>query len=377
MAVQIKYDRIRANNKKHSINRILGENMKKLLYITNIPSPYRVQFWNELGKYYDVTVWFEAQNEVNREWIIDGMGNRFKYRFLNSITLGLDNHFTLSVLHLLKKEFFDIYILGSYSSLTEMIAIMWFKWNKKVFFLNSDGGFAKKENFLKKALKKFFISKANFWLSAGSNCTQYLRYYGAERERIYEYPFASIAYEVEDLLPINKVERENFKVDNQLKGKILLTVGQLIPRKGIDILIKAFIKVKEEMKDVSLVIVGSGPEEVNYKDMAKFCEEGDIIFKPFVQMKHLLVYYKVADVFIMPTRYDIWGLVLNEAMSFGLPVIATDMCGAGRDLIEEGENGYIVPVENEEALSHKIMKLLKPKPGFRLNNLMTYLSLLF
>ena len=69
-------------------------------------------------------------------------------------------------------------------------------------------------------------------------------------------------------------------------------------------------------------------------------------------------YYKAADLFVFPTREDIWGLVVNEAMANGLPIITTNKCVAGLELVKEGENGYIVPVEDEEALYQKIILLL-------------------
>ena len=63
--------------------------------------------------------------------------------------------------------------------------------------------------------------------------------------------------------------------------------------------------------------------------------------------------------FVFPTREDIWGLVVNEAMANGLPIITTDKCVAGLELIEDGENGYIVPVENVDMLARKITFLLQ------------------
>ena len=61
---------------------------------------------------------------------------------------------------------------------------------------------------------------------------------------------------------------------------------------------------------------------------------------------------------MLPTREDIWGLVINEAMAYGLPVITTDRCVAGLELVEEGRNGYIVPVEDEQVLADKMRAAL-------------------
>ena len=66
--------------------------------------------------------------------------------------------------------------------------------------------------------------------------------------------------------------------------------------------------------------------------------------------KNILNWYRLADLFVFPTREDIWGLVINEAMSQGLPVITTDKCLAGLELIKQEENGYIVECENKKEL---------------------------
>ena len=76
----------------------------------------------------------------------------------------------------------------------------------------------------------------------------------------------------------------------------------------------------------------------------------NIHFVDFMPKKDLANYYKAADIFVLPTREDIWGLVVNEAMSYGLPVVTTNKCVAGSEMIVNGENGYIVPVENSDAL---------------------------
>ena len=65
-----------------------------------------------------------------------------------------------------------------------------------------------------------------------------------------------------------------------------------------------------------------------------------------------------ADLFCLPTREDIWGLVVNEAMAFGLPVVTTEQCVAGLELVENGINGYLVPIEDPDALSESLNKVL-------------------
>src|SRR5699024_3120969 len=77
-------------------------------------------------------------------------------------------------------------------------------------------------------------------------------------------------------------------------------------------------------------------------------------FVEFLTREELYPHMQMADVLAMPTREDIWGLVVNEAMAFGLPVVSSDQCIAGLEMISDGENGYIVPVDDPAALAEKI-----------------------
>ena len=70
-------------------------------------------------------------------------------------------------------------------------------------------------------------------------------------------------------------------------------------------------------------------------------------------------YYRAADIFAFFTREDIWGLVVNEAMANGLPVVSTDRCIAAVELIRNGENGYVIPTEDVEAMSRAVNSILE------------------
>ena len=135
---------------------------------------------------------------------------------------------------------------------------------------------------------------------------------------------------------------------------MVLFVGQMIHRKGIDILLKA---AQELPDNVAVVLVGSEPTK-EYLDMRKKLNLKNVYFVGFKVKDKLAEYYAAADLFVMPTREDIWGLVINEAMSYGLPIVSTDRCVAALELVENNVNGLIVPVENSVALAKGIIKVL-------------------
>lgn len=332
-----------------------GTDMKKILFLTNIPSPYRGMFFNELGKTVDLTVIYERGNASNRnkKWEKVEQEN-YKAIYLKGINLFAEMAFCPSVLRYIEKKY-DLIILSDYSTPTEMLAIIYMHIKKIPFVLSADGGMAKNDSKLKRWLKKFFISKARAWLSSGDVTTQYLAYYGADISKIYKYPFTSIT----DKDIIDRVSDSDRKLIRNKLGikeqKMILSVGSYIPRKGYDILIKAMQYIPE---DVGVCIVGGKPGH-EYIELKERYRLNNLYFVDFMRKKDLKEYYRAADIFVLPTREDIWGLVINEAMACGLPIITTDKCVAGLELVQDYQNGFIVPVDNPEQLGDKISLLLK------------------
>ncbi len=98
------------------------------------------------------------------------------------------------------------------------------------------------------------------------------------------------------------------------------------------------------------------------REHLNFCKEQDlknIHFVGFQKKEELARYYRAADLLVLPTHSDVWGLVVNEAMACGLPVVTTDQCVAGAELIENGVNGYLVPAWEPEILAQSVNQVLE------------------
>ena len=159
-------------------------------------------------------------------------------------------------------------------------------------------------------------------------------------------------------MPSTSITEEKAALRRELgipQKRMILAVGQCIPRKGFDILLKA---AKDLPEDTALCIVGGEPTE-EYLTLREELGLTQVSFPGFQKKEDLAKYYRAADLFTLPTREDIWGLVVGEAMAYGLPVITTDRCVAGLELVEDGVNGFLVPVEDVEALSEKMRKALQ------------------
>ena len=147
-------------------------------------------------------------------------------------------------------------------------------------------------------------------------------------------------------------ERDALRRELGLEGTTFIYVGRLWWGKGINYLLEAFEAVqRQSAAPVSLLLVGDGPEEVTLRQACAERGIRNVVFAGFQQKPDLPRYYALADVFVFPTLGDPYGLVVDEAMACGLPVISTSAAGEIRDRVEEGVNGYIVPPEDSAALA--------------------------
>lgn len=324
----------------------------KVLFLTNVPSPYRVEFFNELGKLCDLTVLYELEYATDRDknWKANGAVN-FKEVYLKGKRTGTDSALCYSVIEYLKDKTYDVVVIGGYSTPTGMLAIQYLKFKRRRFIISCDGGMVKETKGMKHGLKKYFISAASAWLSTGSNTTEYLINYGADKNNIFIYPFTSVKKEDIDERLLNVEEKNQVREELGIKeNKVIICVGQFIHRKGFDLLIKAMAELP---KEIGVYMVGGEPTE-EYIQLREKYALNNLHFEGFKTKNQLNKYYEAGDLFVLPTREDIWGLVVNEAMAKGLPVITTNKCVAGTELIENDKNGIIVEGDNVNQLAEAV-----------------------
>jgi len=130
-----------------------------------------------------------------------------------------------------------------------------------------------------------------------------------------------------------------------------LFVGRLIESKGLEVLLKAF----QRLPGGELWIVGDGPLRHAMDEAAK--ADARIRVLGYVEGKELEALYADVDALVVPSHYEPWGLVVQEGLANGLPVIATDQVGSAADLVQTGVNGYIVPAGSEEATASAMREL--------------------
>ena len=323
----------------------------KISAFADFPSPYRVEVFKGLAKEYDMLVVFDKVSDQNRNaaWFCKNTG-------LNSISL-LEEAGRMQFEKELKQiKKYDLVLAYDYHIKNAIrLEIDCIK-NKVPYIMNLDGAFIRK-NFIKNIIKRYLVTHAAGYFASGNHAAEYFKYFGADENKIYYHPFTSLHADEVLKEPLSETEKTRYKkklgVD---KSKMVLTIGQFIHRKGFDVLLEAWNKEMDE--SCSLVIVGGGEEENQYRQYIADHNLKNVQLVGFKQKEEIFEYYKAADLFVLPTREDIWGLVINEAMACGLPVISTNMCLGAVELIDNGINGYIVPVNNSNELTEAMKKLL-------------------
>lgn len=335
--------------------------MKTINFVTQNLAPFRMDWMGELQQSFNVNVFHngEYDKRINPLYISN------QYSNLNIINIKRKWGYSF---HKIFKNSYDILLLDGYGFLSQMILIILLKIMRKGYGLSVDGGIIKKESLLKHHIKSYFIKGAAFYLSTSEYTDDFLKHYGVAEERIYRHYFSSV-FSTDIVRYEEALNKKEIRQELNLKDEFtLIAVGQFIPRKGFDVLLKAVRETDISMQ--VLVIGGNATEE--YTQLAEQCKKAQIFFIPFVKKERLKEYYLASDIFVLPTREDVWGLVVGEAMAAGLPVITTDKCIAGLSIVEKAKNGMIVPADDVKELAKAICILRKSKA---LREKMTTLSI--
>lgn len=139
-------------------------------------------------------------------------------------------------------------------------------------------------------------------------------------------------------------------------GLRFLYSGEISIRKGVDLLIRAFLRIVASGVDVTLTLIGSGPLEHELRRLVPVEQANRIQFLGFVNWEQLPTVYSAHDILVAPSRYDGWGLIIMEGLAAGMPVIATNRMGAALDYVLDGENGWLIQADDEDALESAIRK---------------------
>jgi glycosyltransferase involved in cell wall biosynthesis len=209
------------------------------------------------------------------------------------------------------------------------------------------------------ALRKHIVRRAAGFITYGTAAADYLVTLGAPRDRVF------CAWNTVDLEGIAasaraaKTRRSELSEKYALAVMNLLFVGSLVERKGVRELVEAALASKPASSDWALHFAGGGPltNEIETTVLAAG-KEANFRFHGFMPPSDVAELLGLVDGFLLPTKQEAWGLVINEAMACGVPVVVSPLAGATRDLIEDGVTGYVVDPTDVQAMAGAVTRLL-------------------
>jgi len=330
------------------------------LLITNIPTPYRVPLFNELSrqlreKGLRLKVVFGALGYPRRKWQIDLNAAQFDYAVLHSRKIKYRNpeslSFTYSRLFKTISQDKPFVVIGNGFSLAT--TKLWLRsfLTKTPYIIWSAAIEDANRSALRRALRKALTKRAAGFVAAGTLAKKYLLSLGCQPE------------DVE--IGINTVDT-SFYMDKGKEDKSaarenrhLLYVGALNPRKNVLRLLNVVRLLAEQRRNFVLDVVGDGEEQENLERYVTENHLTELVrFHGFHQKEKIKDFYRAADLFLFQTDFDIWGLVLVEAMAAGLPCISSIRAGATHDLIKDGTTGFALDFAEAEKATEKINWIL-------------------
>ena len=303
--------------------------LKKILYVSNIEVPYRNEYFNQLSQKVDLTVLYERKKSSNRDkkWS-SSVKSVYKKEFLKGIKIKNENVFDIRILKYVFSKKYDEVIIGCFNSPTQVIAIIFMKLFRKKYILNLDGEYFLEGKGLKQKIKRFIIRGAYKYLVAGEKTKQRLSKF-IKKEKIYSYHFSSLT---------KSEVLKNGKSKNKNINNSVLVVGQFLEYKGLDIA----LEIAKNDSERQYIFIGSGTRSNLLKKEIENKNIKNVELIPFLEKKLLFEEYKKCLCLLLTSRKECWGLVINEAASFGCPIISTVNSGAALEFLNNDYENYLV-----------------------------------
>ena len=345
----------------------------KVLYLLENVGNYHKARLEALGNSFDVVAVEVYRKSSIYSWVTHPDDFNFKnYSLLTCIDHSVYKQSRLAIKKL--KQIFeserpDCIAIPGWGFYYSMAALRWAKINNKLIIILSDSQEVDSDRkWLQEAIKSLYVKYCDGALVAGHPHSLYMQKLGVDVFRIRN------SYDVVDnkfftrnssMARINHLQN---KIQYALPARYFVAVSRLIEKKNIELLIYAYSKYRKAAKSqiLDLVIVGDGEQYSYLVSLAKKLGVAESVhFHGFKNYSEIVVFYALAEALILPSKSEQWGLVVNEAMACGLPVLVSDKCGCAHDLVRVGVNGYIFESENCDDLVKYLMLMGSAKTDLK------------
>jgi glycosyltransferase involved in cell wall biosynthesis len=328
----------------------------RVLILSEIPTPYRLPLYRRIAERGEIEleVVFCAEAQPDRPWSIGEELGSVPHRVLGGFPItrrSKRNTFVYevnpSVVPLLARGRYDVLVIGGYAVFAEQVAIAYARLTRRPYLLHVESHLGKTRSDavarVKSLVLPHVIGAAAAGLAVGSAARRYLEAYGLPPDRIRIFPntidVSAYSRAAEDA----RSRAAELRSARGLPERYLLFVGRLVEAKGISDLLAAHRSLGAEAPE--LLVAGEGP----LRDVVESAPGVRLL--GFQDRSSLIELYALADRLVVPSRDEPWGVVVNEALACGTPVVASDAVGAAEDLIRDGADGRVVPAGNVPALA--------------------------
>lgn len=332
---------------------------RKLTVYTNIPTPYQADLFGALAAHVDLTVVYYALTERGRQWVIESQSADYQTVYLPDSRVArfvqywlADYHFSWSIFGAVRRDRADYVIVsGGYWVPNTLIVLIMTRWRgtPQAFF----GERLRLSSGAKMAIKRMLLQVVDYTcvriFAIGQEAADTYAAFGVS------VPKTVVAYAVQpgkfqdQVAPVGR--------SGSTSPLVFFSAGALIPRKGMDTLIRAFRRLDHiTYPHLRLRIAGEGPEGPKLRRLAAGDQRIELI--GFCPVDRMFRHFTHADIFVFASRYDGWGVVINEAIAAGLPIISSDTVGAARAWVQEGVNGFLCAPDDIDAFATAMRRLV-------------------
>jgi glycosyltransferase involved in cell wall biosynthesis len=326
--------------------------------ITELIAPYRIPVFNALARREEVelhVIFLSRTDSSMRQWHVYEEEIQFSYEVLPCWRKRVGKFNVLlnrGVAEALRKFSPDLVICGGYNYVASWRALRWAKRHHVPFVLwsESTGNDRRNRHAPMEFLKSKFLGSCDGFVVPGQSARNYLLSLSVKSDRISLAPNAVDTALFAAAGAVVQQHEAELRARLALPERYFLFVGRLVREKGVFDFLQAYKHLKPALREqIGVVFAGEGPVRAELESQASEIHPGRVHFAGFVHRDELASYYGLAECFVFPTRTDPWGLVVNEAMACGLPVICTRVAGCAADLVHD--NGRLVSVGNIAELS--------------------------
>jgi glycosyltransferase involved in cell wall biosynthesis len=329
----------------------------RVVFVTDIVTPYMVAVLEELAKRVDLAALFCAHTgSRGGAWAFDRSFG-FRHEILRGPAIArrsrdaADLYPNPRILTALVRERPDAVISGGFS-FPSFLAALYRRISGAALLIHSDGTSYSERNIdrVQRLARRILVREVTVCVGNSQPAVARFVELGVDPDRVFSAPHAT------DVARFHEVARTR-AVSRRSGPMTIVHVGRLIPRKAIDRLLGAVAEARSQVA-LRLVLVGSGPQEGELRRLAADLGlAADVQFRGFVDQPDLPRVYNEADVFAFPTLDDPFGMVVLEAAASGLPIVASPFAGATVDLIEHGRSGFVIDPDDRDGWVRAFVRL--------------------